>query len=259
MQNVRLKASLDPLQIENRLQYEPEIMELHLVEEDLYHPESLVEVVRALKVQGIQVYLHHPMRYKGKFLDIISSSQEIRDFYDWSSWELAAICKQEKIQCVIHCHYANTESSDYMDFRARKEMRQRVEKLLSISEVCFLWEDTIKGIFSAENPYLFSEIIQPLELPLNIDVSHAFIALQGDNERLQQHLEIFHPYANYFHLVDSFGENHDALPLGQGNIDWNMVKHYVGEKDFIFEIDLKRSGFLDCTPMMRSVEYFNKI
>ncbi|MBP2075820.1 hypothetical protein [Oceanobacillus polygoni] len=61
MQNIRLKASLDPLQIENRLQYGPEIMELHLVEEGLYHREEIVEVVRALKAQGIQVYLHHPM------------------------------------------------------------------------------------------------------------------------------------------------------------------------------------------------------
>ncbi|WP_087974191.1 TIM barrel protein [Oceanobacillus rekensis] len=259
MENVRLKASLDPLQIENRLHYKPEIMELHLVEEDLYHPEKLVEVVHALRAQGIQVYLHHPMKYKGKFIDIISSNQEIRDFYDWSSRELAAICEQEGMQCVIHCHYANSESSDYTDSHSRKEMRQRVEQILSISEDCFLWEDTIKGIFSAENPYLFSEIVQPLQLQLNIDVSHAFIALQGDNIRLHQHLEIFHPYTSYFHLVDSFGESHDSLPLGQGNIDWNMVKPYVGKKDFIFEIDLKHSDYLDCTPMMRSVEYFNKI
>ncbi|WP_140321997.1 hypothetical protein [Oceanobacillus rekensis] len=97
-------------------------------------------------------------------------------------------------------------------------MRQRVEEILRISEVCFLWEDTIKGIFSAENPYLFSEIVQPLQLLLNIDVSHAFIALKGDKDRLQQHLQKFHPYTNYFHLVDS-SEKHDALPLGQGNID----------------------------------------
>ncbi|GAA3328841.1 hypothetical protein GCM10020331_074430 [Ectobacillus funiculus] len=74
-----------------------------------------------------------------------------------------------------------------------------------------------------------------MNLPLTIDVSHSFIALQGDNQSLEEHLERFHIFfASYFHLVDSMGLIHDALPLGTGRIDWRMVKPYVKDKDFIF-------------------------
>lgn len=259
MQNVRLKTSLHPQQIDNRLLYNPEIIELHLKEENLYKPEEILENIHALKSKGVRVYLHHPTTYKGKYLDIISSDCKMRDFYDWSSKELAAICKKENIKCIIHCHYVRSESSDFGDQAARDETRKRIEEILRINDQCFLWEDSIKGIFSAENPFLLSEIIKPLNLPLNIDISHTFIALKGDNQRLQKNLESFHGFANYFHLVDSMGQSHDALPLGKGNIDWTMVKPYVEKKDFVFEIDLRSSNFLDCGLMIESVEYFNRI
>ena len=123
----------------------------------------------------------------------------------------------------------------------------------------FLWEDTTQGIFSAENPYLWEEIVQPLDLPLNIDISHSFISLKGNNEALHRHLDRFHSFAKYYHLVDSNGEFHDALPLGLGKIDWPMVKSYVQDTDFIFEVDLKQNNYLDCTMMIESAEYYNQL
>ena len=53
--------------------------------------------------------------------------------------------------------------------------------------------------------------------------------------------------------------SHDSLPLGRGKIDWTMVKSYVKNKDFIFEIDLKASNYLDCSPMIESAKYYNRI
>lgn len=234
-------------------------MELHLTEKNLYQPEQVISTIRLLKSWGVRVYLHHPMKFKGQYLDIISSNKEIRQFYDWSSNILALICHQEGIKCVIHCHYSQSESSHFIDRSLRKEMRMRIESILKRSNTVFLWEDTVQGIFSAQNPYLFTEIVQPLQLPLNIDISHSFIALKGDNSALQRHLEAYHPYAQYFHLVDSRGIKHDSLPLGKGKIDWKMVKPYVGNKDFIFEIDLKETNYLDSTPMIYSAKYYTSI
>ncbi|QGQ48215.1 TIM barrel protein [Metabacillus sediminilitoris] len=259
MKNIRLKSSLEQNQIQNRLKYKPEILELHINEENLYEPEKLVSQIRAITSEGIRVYLHHPSKFKGEYLDIISSSKEMRDFYDWSSSVLASICKQEKIKCIIHCHYAKSESSKFVDQTKRIETRKRIEEILRISDQCFLWEDTIRGIFSAGNPHLLEEIVQPLNLPLNIDISHSFIALQGENHQLHHHLETYHRYAHYYHLVDSKGLTHDSLPLGKGNIDWKMVKSYVKDTDFIFEIDLKESNYLDCSPMIESAKYFNRL
>ncbi|WP_078409091.1 TIM barrel protein [Priestia abyssalis] len=259
MSYIRLKTGLNADHIQERLTYHPEIIELHLVEDDLYHPERIVECVQWLKSKDVRVYLHHPMTYKGQYLDIISSNQEMRDHYDWSCNVLASICQQEGIKCVIHCHYASSESSDYQDRAKRKETRKRIETVLQICEKSFLWEDTTGGIFSAENPFLLSEMVDPLQLPLNIDISHSFIALKGDNQKLQKHLEGFCPYAKYFHVVDSMGVTHDSLPLGEGNIKWAMVKPYVKDTDFVFEINLSSSDHRDCTPMIRSADYFNRI
>jgi len=68
------------------------------------------------------------------------------------------------------------------------------------------------------------------------------MALKGDSKRLQEHLENLHIFASYFHIVDSMCVSHDTLPLGKGIIGWGMVKSYVKDKDFIFEIDLKSSN-----------------
>lgn len=259
MKYIRLKTGLDNLHIQNRLLYNPEIIELHLAEKDLYDMESLSKTVRMLKSKGIRVYLHHPMTYKGEYLDIISSSEEMRNHYDWSCKVLSIICKQEDIKCIIHCHYENSESTDYYDTTKRKNTRKRIEEILNICDSSFLWEDTMWGIFSAENPFLFSEIVQPLKLPLNVDISHSFIGLNGNNFKLQKHLELASDFSDYFHLVDSIGKFHDSLPLGEGMINWKMVKPYVQNKDFIFEIDLKNSNHSDCTPMIKSARYFTNI
>jgi hypothetical protein len=259
LKNIRLKTALIPEQIHNRMTYNPEILELHLIEENLYEPEKLIKQIQAFKSNGVRVYLHHPSTFNGQYLDIISSSNEMRNFYDWSCEVLASICKQEKIKCIIHCHYLQSESCHFLNQSKRIETRKRIEEILRINDQCFLWEDTIRGIFSAENPYLLSEIVKPLNLPLNIDISHSFIALKGDNDKLRHHLENSHQYAHYYHLVDSMGITHDSLPLGKGRIDWKMVKSYVKETDFIFEIDLKGSKFLDCSLMIESARYFNSI
>lgn len=257
MKNIRLKAALNWDQIEDRLKYRPEILELHVKEEDLYQPEVIIQFIREVKSKGVKVYLHHPSRFKGQYLDIISSNQEMLRFYDWSCRELALICKAEKVKCVVHCHYAHSESSQFADRASRIQMRKRIEKILPVCGDSFLWEDTIQGIFSAQNPYLLEEIVKPLNLPLNIDISHSFIALRGNNEKLQRHLDRYNSHAKYYHLVDSNGVYHDALPLGKGKIDWTMVKSYVKNTDFIFEVDLKHNHYLDCTLMIESAQYYN--
>lgn len=199
------------------------------------------------------------MKHHGQYLDIISTSQEMRQFYNWSSELLASICRQENIKCIIHCHYSDSESSSFIDHASRYETRRRIEEILYICDQSFLWEDTTQGIFSAQNPHLLTEIVQPLQLPLNIDISHSFIALKGNNQALQKHLETYASYAHYFHLVDSLGLEHDSLPLGKGTINWEMVRPFIGDTDFIFEVDLSETNYLDCRLMIESAEYFSRL
>jgi hypothetical protein len=90
--------------------------------------------------------LHHPPKINGKRLDILSKDPEVKDFYLW-----------------------------YVDREHTLVMRTKIEEILKICGNFFLWEDTIEGLFSYANPYLFQDIIVPLNLVLNVDISHAFI------------------------------------------------------------------------------------
>ncbi|MFC5447453.1 TIM barrel protein [Paenibacillus aestuarii] len=258
MKYMRLKTNLSQKAIEDRLQYDPEIIELHLEAADLAAPARLLEVIRLFKQRGIKVFLHHPAKINGKYLDILSSDPEVQSFYMHSSRTLAAICQEEQIQCVIHAHYLGTASSAHDSSLELSKMKYKIEEILAFGQNVFLWEDTIDGLFSYSNPYLIDELIVPLKLRLNVDVSHTFISLRGDNGKLEQVLQRTAPFVRYFHLVDSKGIRHDSLPLGQGAIDWKMVIPYTENHDFIFEIGLS-GDHTDCRPMVESAAYYSSL
>src|ERR1700731_670273 len=99
-----LKTGLQPDHVRDRLQYHPDILELHLTEEDVLHPDTLAESVRSIKEHVPKIYLHHPAKYKGEYLDIISNSPDMGRFYDESTFTLIEICRREDVQTVIHPH-----------------------------------------------------------------------------------------------------------------------------------------------------------
>lgn len=258
MNFIRLKGNLDRANFDNRLTYEPEILEFYLSDRDMDQPDVIRERIRELRERGITAYLHHPPKLNGKFLDLLSNDPEIQRFYHWSSELLAQICVEEGARCVVHAHYSGTESCIDVSLERTLQLREQIAGILSYAREVFVWEDSIEGLFSYANPYLIDDLIVPLQLPLNVDVSHSFISLRGDNQKLRHVLERTRSYAQYYHLVDSLGLVHDSLPLGQGRIDWNMVKPLVMDKDFIFEIGLA-GDHMDCTPMVESAVYFKRI
>ncbi|WPP41260.1 TIM barrel protein [Paenibacillus hunanensis] len=257
MNNIRLKSSLDRASLDNRLQYDPEIIELYLRTDDLQQESLIRERIRELKQRGIRVYLHHPSRYDGRYLDIMSTEPGMYRFYRESTQQLVRICQEEGSQCVIHANYLHSDNDEISRERTIA-LRHEIDEFLSYGRDFLLWEDSTEGLFCYANPYLIDEVIVPLKLPVNVDVSHTFISFRGDNDRLREVLERTAPYAIYYHLVDSMGQFHDSLPLGQGLIDWKMVKSYVQGKEYIFEINLE-GGHIDCTPMVESARFFDNL
>lgn len=258
MRYVRVKTNLERACVDDRLRYGPEIVEFYLSEHDLRREPLIRERIRELKNKGIRVYLHHPPKHGNRYLDILSSDSDMRAFYSRSSEQLARICHEEDARCVIHAHYAETESSQDMSAEALRRMKREIASVAAFAGDRFVWEDTIEGLFSHANPRLLEELIVPLKLPLTVDVSHTFISFRGDNGKLKETLERTYPYARYYHLVDSMGLEHDSLPLGRGRIDWAMVKPYVRDRDFIFEIDLG-GDHADCTLMIESARVFAEL
>lgn len=255
----RVKSAVIEKQIQDRLQYQPEVFEFHLVESDLYGEKrkELQEAIRHVQSQGAKVYLHHPMKTGSHYLDIISYHPEVRSFYTESSRILHEICAEHHIRCVVHCNYATSDKSIEINSENSQEVKKEIEKILSFGRNSFLWEDSITGVFSYKNPELIDTVIRPLALPLVQDISHSFIALEGDNKKLLDVTSTISPFVEYLHVVDSMGEHHDSLILGEGKIDWHNIKPFTVGKDFIFEINC--DNMLDCTPMIQSATFYNNI
>lgn len=254
---MRLKGGIDERSFADRLSYDPEIVELYLTEQDMERTELIRERIRELRRRGIKAYMHHPSKYRGEYLDILSEEPAMHEYYRASTAELLKICREEEAKCVIHAHYVGMgKLSDEREATLR--LREAIQAIPGWDSGRLLWEDSTEGLFCYSNPDLIDELIIPLNLPLNVDVSHTFIGFRGDNDKLCEVLERTAPYARYYHLVDSMGQRHDSLPLGEGLIDWARVKPYVEGKDYIFEINLP-GDHTDCAPMADSAVYFSKI
>lgn len=260
MNYIRLKTNIQEHCIRDRLRYEPEIVELHLEMADLERGSGLEQAIRRLKKHGCRVYLHQPPRVNGVFWDLLTPDDLFHEGYLTTARRLAEICREEDVRSVIHAHYSypKEQPGHAVTLANTRRMRDRIAEVLEFAGDRFVWEDTTGGLFSYANPMLLSEAVKPLRLSLNVDVSHSFIALQGDNAKLRAVLEATEPYAQYFHLVDSMGVKHDSLPLGAGRIDWSMVAPFVRNKDFIFEINLP-GDHSDCTLMVQSAAYFRDV
>lgn len=254
MFNLGLKCAYDPAQLYNRIKYQPDLIEIQLFEQDLFgaNRTELENTISMLKSLNIEVYLHHPIKFQGEKLDIIHNDPTMYHFYHLTTRILSEICNHYHIKCVIHPHYSGTPSSTIAE-DTKKEMIKEISEILDYSENVFVWENTIEGLFSSQNYNWFKDIVQPLNLPIVYDISHAFISFRGDNDLLMKELNQMSDYIKYFHVVDSLGQQHDSLSLGKGKVNWERVLPYIKGKPYIYEIGLK--DFTDGTEMVESHNY----
>lgn len=240
MLKLGLKCSYYPEQLYDRLRYKPEIIELHLNEDDLFGDKrkQLENTISMILSQGLDVYLHHPSKYNERHLDIFHEQKEDYLFYHLTTRILADICLSHSIKCVIHPHYRLTPTSTINKVN-NDNMVQEIEQILCYGKDVFLWENSIYGLFTAQNPNWFEDIVRPLNLPLAYDISHAFISFRGDNRLLLEQIEKLDSYIQYFHVVDSEGQKHDGLQLGTGMINWEPILPFLLNRPYIYEINLK--------------------
>lgn len=240
MLKLGLKCSTYTEQLYDRLKYKPDIIELHLNEDDLFASKrkQLENTISMLSSQGCAVYLHHPTQYNGKYLNISHEQKEHNLFFHLSTRILAEICQSHSIKCVIHPHYIPTATS-FINKENTDKMLHQINQILSYGKEVFLWENSIYGLFTAQNPNWLEEIIRPLNLPLAYDISHAFISFKGDNKLLLEQINKLDSYIQYFHVVDSEGQKHDGLKLGTGRINWKSIIPFLMSRPYIYEISLK--------------------
>lgn len=254
-----LKGAVQDSQFLERLEHEPDVLELHLVEDDLFGEkrQELERKIDYAQERGIQVVLHHPITYKGRRVNIIDTIPSYKLYYDLSTHILAEIIEKFSIECVIHSNYGNIPFNEDKYKQEFNTWKDEIDKLNHLTKGRFLWENSCGGYFSGKNPTLYEDIVKPLGLNTCYDVSHAFISFYGDNKKLYEDMRKMENHARHYHVVDSMGELHDSLTLGEGKIDWKPLKDMIVQKSYIYEIGLRDQE--NCKEMLDSHEYFKSI
>ncbi|ETY73815.1 sugar phosphate isomerase/epimerase family protein [Lactiplantibacillus fabifermentans] len=259
-----LKASDDPAQLMNRLQYRPTTFEFFTsaadFETDAFEKlKTTVEFVQKNVTED--VVLHHPMSYQGQHLDQLLDPKRESTAYDFlqsSTNQLLELATALDVRVLVHGGYGGDESSqliaEYPSLAAaRSAVFARLDDLVRQGRDHIMIENGITPSFMFGDPQLDEMIIQH-HLPLVCDLSHVFIGLQGDMELTRLSLKRLAPLIKHYHLVDSLGARHDSLPLGEGLIDWQQVLPLLNpQASMIYEVPDETDA--TCANMLSSYHY----
>ena len=264
-----LKASSDWGQIKDRLQYHPDVFEFFtdvpdFTSQGIQHLRQAIEYVQD---QGVtNIVLHQPMNFKGYHSELIVPEQqfpELHEFVMTTAHQLINLAIATDSQCLIHGSYDGEHGfkamlSAYGSLQnAQAACYHRLDQLKKLGSDHVMFENSISPVFAYGDPQVENEIIRH-QFSLVADVSHIFISLHGDNERLVASLRHLKNNIYHYHLVDSLGQTHDSLPIGTGKIDWPSVIPLLNPSaTTIYEINLKNQ--LDCQEQLASHQYLSTL
>lgn len=261
-----LKASTNQRQIDERLQFHPQVFEFFTTSGDvssqgLDHLNQMIDHVQKAGVEHIVI--HHPMKFNGQHNEVSVNPDSNPAHYHFmmsSSKALINVAKQSGTQLLIHGGYNQPVSEILHKFGSisagRKVVLQRLDYFKSLGGLNVMFENSISPLFDFGDPNIESEVLKH-QYRLCYDTSHGFIVLHGDNQKLQDSMRHLRNQVVHYHFVDSMGQFHDSLTLGKGAIDWQPLKPLVNHNATnIFEINLNDQ--FNCQEMLESYEYLKK-
>lgn len=264
-----LKGSTSQGQIEDRLKYNPETYEFHLVWEDLIDTSDLIFKIGYVFSSGVKnIILHHPMTdNKGRRVEsYVSKEKEPERYENWKNSTLILNDivemfknKGHKIKALVHICYGGKSPTHrdlgYTDKEAQDSLFKNISYMFEKVGGNIFYENGAQKIntLSLHNLRIQRFFIDNF-IPVCLDISHLYISTDGSNEILEDTMVALKMNIVHYHIVDSLGVVHDSLSLGKGTIDWKMVKSNLNKyATNIFEIGLKDQ--LDCTEMIESYNY----
>ena len=258
-----LKASADLRQVKDRLQYKPEVFEFFTAESDFTNDglKRLQVAIEEVKAAGVKrIVLHHPMRYRDTFTELIAPQEQCRELYyfiDKSTNDLLQLAFDYNLQVLVHGSYSRqtqTFISMYPNLKAAQAAAfKRLDYFKQLGQAQIMFENSISPIFYYGEQDSDEEILAK-NYRLAFDTSHCFIKVKANNEKLLASLTRLKDQIVHYHLVDSYGQTHDSLTLGQGLIDWRRVLPRLNPAaTSIYEINLKNQ--LDASEQVKSHEY----
>lgn len=263
-----LKGSSKKTQIDDRLQYHPNVYEFYTDAND-FTPTGyrhLMEAVQYVKGSGVKnIIIHHPMVYKQWHSEMVAPEKNFPDLYRFvesSTYQLIELAKKFDVQVLVHGGYAGNEVKTMVDLYpnvevARQAVYNRLDRFAKDGGEHIMFENSIAPVFAYGYPDQEDEILAH-DYRLAFDVSHCFIERHGDNQALLNSLSHLKDQTVHYHLVDSLGQNHDSLPLGTGKVDWKgVIQRMNPTATSIYEISLHSEN--DCQEQLDSHRYFTNI
>lgn len=266
MPSLGLKASTSLEQIDERLQYQPSVFEFYtdahdMTKNGLAHLEEMVKYVQSAGVR--QIVIHHPMAYDHHHNEVAVSALKDPAGYQFmmsSADALIELAIKLNVQVLIHGGYSDQEAvvNSFGDFKtARKVIFARLDYFQKMGGDHVMFENSISPAFDYGDEEI-EETVMAHHYRLCYDISHGFIVLHGDNDKLVNSIARLAPQTVHYHLVDSMGQHHDSLQLGKGKIDWQRVMKVVNpQATNIYEIDLADQN--DSREMRASHEYLTNL
>lgn len=266
MPRLGLKSSTSLEQINDRLQYHPAVFEFYtdahdMTENGLAH---LTEMVNYVKAAGVRdIVIHHPMAFDHHHNEVGVSALKDPDSYRFmmgSSDALIELAVKLNVQVLIHGAYS--DDRDAIDaFGSLKAARQivfdRLDYFQKLGGNHVMIENGTSPVFDYGDPEV-EHAVMTHHYCLCYDISHGFIVTHGNNDKLIRSIERLAPQTVHYHLVDSMGDHHDSLTLGDGRVDWFRVMQVVNPKaTSIYEIDLANQD--DCAEMRASHDYLTQL
>lgn len=263
-----LKGSSASSQMDDRLQYWPLVYEFYTAPQD-FTPEGyqhLYDAVQYIQAHGVQqIVIHHPMNFHGYHLDVVAPEKyypQLYRFIETSTEQLIRLADDLDVQVLIHGGYSGPEVQHMVTLypsveMARQAVYRRLDRFQRAGGDHIMFENSIAPVFAYGDPEQEEQILAH-HYRLAFDTSHCFIKLHGDNPGLQQSLHHLAPQIVHYHIVDSMGQTHDSLPLGQGKIDWDHVLPLLNPTaTSIYEIALKNPN--DCREQIISHRYLMNV
>lgn len=259
-----LKGSSSRIQIDDRLQYHPQVYEFYTDWHDFTTDgyKHLYDAVQYVQSRGVKhIVIHHPMNYHGYHMDVVAPEEDYPDLYrfiETTTEQLIRLADDLGIQVLVHGGYSGPEVQHMVSLypsvqRARQAVYDRLDRFQRAGGSRIMFENSIAPVFAYGHPDQEDEILSH-HYRLAFDTSHCFIELHGNNQGLQASLQHLAPAVVHYHLVDSMGQHHDSLPLGEGRIDWRAVLPLLNPKaTSIYEIALKNPN--DCQEQLASHRY----
>ncbi|MBA2913908.1 TIM barrel protein [Limosilactobacillus frumenti] len=263
-----LKGSSARQQIDDRLQYHPQVYEFYTNAAD-FTPEGikhLDDAVQYVQSKGIKhIVIHHPMVYQQWHSEVVAPESAYPDLYRFIEKSTAALLKiadNRNIQILVHGGYSGDEVEEMIAHypslhEARQAVYKRLDRFAKDGGNHIMFENSIARVFAYGDPEQENEILSH-HYRLAFDTSHCFIEMHGDNQALQKSLEHLKSSVVHYHLVDSMGLTHDSLQLGTGKIDWAPVLKRLNPKaTSIYEINLHDQS--NCKEQIASHHYLTAI